>query len=1211
MRILSRAALIALALALLACALPAQAMAKGTGLEAYDVKATAKNLRTLGLKGFDVTEANHGGRIEIVATRSQARGLKRDGINATRKSRSATQRFDELANPDGSYDVYRPYWDDTYVGHVSGTTGPKRQTLYQELQALAASRPDLVKPLVIGHSVNGTPILALKVTKDARTTPDGQRPAVLYSSNQHAREWITAESNRRLAHLFVDNYTNPTDTAPARAHTGGDIDGEADGLTKGDVTKMVNTNELWFVVVANPDGYDFTFTDGNRLWRKNLRDNNGDGQITQLDGVDPNRNWATKWGYDNEGSSPDPASETFRGPAPRSEPETQALDGLLKRVGFEFQINYHSAAELLLYPFGFQQTTYTADDPIYRALSGTDDDSAIKGQAPGAPDFYDPDVGAELYITNGETTDHAHTKYGTLAWTPEMDVANPDRGGGDSAFKFQDSEADLQDAFEKNIPFAIDVAQSAKDPANPVSHLGNEAADFEVSTFEFSYGSPQDVQVNAKRELGNLTMHYTINSGSEKTRPTKEWDGGEVYGADADTHYRRVRGTVTGTKPGDEVRVWFTGGGERSQSFTYTMVSDTNAPVLVMAAEDYSGGTNAPAYEDTTKPNYLAFYTNALKANGIAYDVYDVDARGRSAPDPLGVLSHYKAVIWYTGNDFLIRENGALGQTGTSKLAQDEIVNVRDYLNEGGKLLYTGKNAAEAQLVGYNYNPAGQPPFCTANEAVPAEDRIPNERCAILNDDFLQYWLGAYVHIDAATWGEEEVNPVSALTLFNAGDPFGVTRFNLNGGDSADNQDHAYSMVTTSSILTPDEFPQFKSEVATGLDRPPLFDPPTGTHYMVASSNDEAWQRLTKPIDMTGKTAGDLKFKVSYDTEVDFDFVVVEARTVGEDDWTTLEEVNGHTSGEPGASCDINWDTIHAFITHYQTNTSKSEEPGEEDCTSEGTTGQWFGASGNSGGFQDWEFDLSAYAGKQIEVSISYIQDFAVTGLGVFVDDASVTRDGATESTSFEDGNGGWVAAPAPTGTEDDSRWANRTSVGYKDGPGVATDDTLYYGFGFEGIRTAASRSSVMADAMRYLGVLAKPGGGGPGGGGGNPGGGTPGGGDTVDHSLRISKGKLRVDRKRRTKVRLSCGPTKGAQCKGVVSLTRSKKTLMGRRSFTIAANKSRNVTVRIKKSAYRRLTRKKKITTTIKLVSRGIDGVLRTKTQRVTMVRKAAKKKS
>jgi len=613
LRILSRAALIALAL--LACALPAQALAKGTGLEAYKVKATAKNLRTLGQQGFDVTEARHGKYIEIIATSKQARGLERDGVGATikrdRQGRTVTEQL-KARNGDGSYENYRPYWDDTFVGEDG--EGNPRQTLYQELQALAASRPDLVKPLVIGHTVNGVPILALKVTKDARTTPDGQRPAVLYSSNQHAREWITSESNRRLVHLFVDNYTNPTDTTPA-ASTSGDVKGEADDLTKGDLTKIVNANELWFVVVANPDGYDFTFTEGNRLWRKNLRDNNKDGEITQLDGVDPNRNYPTKWGYDNEGSSDDPASETFRGTAPKSEPETQAMDGLMKRVGFEFQINYHSAAELLLYPIGWQQTTYTADDPIYRALSGTDDDPAIKGQD-GLPDFYDPDVAAELYITNGETTDHAHAKYGTLAWTPEMDVSDPERGGGSSEFIFQDSDEDLTTALEKNIPFALDVARSAKDPANPVSHLGNEAADFEVSTFELSYGSPQDVQVDAKRELGNVTMHYTINSGSERTAPTKEWDGGEVYGSDSDIYYHRLRGTVKEAKPGDEVRVWFSGGGERSQSFTYTQVSDTNAPVLVMAAEDYSGA--APAYEDAAKANYLKFYTDALKANGVA-----------------------------------------------------------------------------------------------------------------------------------------------------------------------------------------------------------------------------------------------------------------------------------------------------------------------------------------------------------------------------------------------------------------------------------------------------------------------------------------------------------------------------------------------------------------------------------------------------------------
>ena len=93
-----------------------------------------------------------------------------------------------------------------------------------------------------------------------------------------------------------------------------------------DVTELVNTRELWFICVNNPDGYEYTFTPGNRLWRKNMADNNGNGVRGEpVDGVDPNRNHATHWGLDNEGSSDDPLSETYRGTAPDSEPETKAI----------------------------------------------------------------------------------------------------------------------------------------------------------------------------------------------------------------------------------------------------------------------------------------------------------------------------------------------------------------------------------------------------------------------------------------------------------------------------------------------------------------------------------------------------------------------------------------------------------------------------------------------------------------------------------------------------------------------------------------------------------------------------------------------------------------------------------------------------------------------------------------------------------------------
>ena len=39
------------------------------------------------------------------------------------------------------------------------------------------------------------------------------------------------------------------------------------------------------------------------------------------------------------------------------------------------------------------------------------------------------------------------------------------------------------------------------------------------------------------------------------------------------------------------------------------------------------------------------------------------------------------------------------------------------------------------------------------------------------------------------------------------------------------------------------------------------------------------------------------------------------------------------------------------------------------------------------------------------------------------------------------------------------------------DGPGVATADTLYWGFGLEGVAGRATRAQLMGDAMRYFRV--------------------------------------------------------------------------------------------------------------------------------------------
>ena len=289
-------------------------------------------------------------------------------------------------------------------------------------------------------------------------------------------------------------------------------------------------NELWFVVVANPDGYDYTFTPGNRLWRKNLRDNNDDGQITaDVDGVDPNRNFPTKWNYDDEGSSTDPASETYRGTgAGAPSPRRRRCDGLLeaRRLRDPDQLPHGRASCCSTRTASRSRPTppTTRSTAPSRARTPT---RRSRATAPGAPNDYDPDVGAELYTTNGETTDHAH---GTLRHA-RVDAGarrrRPRRaGGGGSVFEFQDREADLEAAFEKNIPFALDVAQVGRGPREPgLAPRQRAAPDFEVSPFDVSYGDPQHVQVNAKRELGTVTMHYRVNGGAEQTAPTEGVEG--------------------------------------------------------------------------------------------------------------------------------------------------------------------------------------------------------------------------------------------------------------------------------------------------------------------------------------------------------------------------------------------------------------------------------------------------------------------------------------------------------------------------------------------------------------------------------------------------------------------------------------------------------------------------------------------------------------
>ncbi len=213
---------------------------------------------------------------------------------------------------------------------------------------------------------------------------------------------------------------------------------------------------------------------------------------------------------------------------------------------------------------------------------------------------------------------------------------------------------------------------------------------------------------------------------------------------------------------------------------------------------------------------------------------------------------------------------------------------------------------------------------------------------------------------------------------------------------------------------------------------PTLFAKPkprTGGQFAISGASESGYNRLTRTIAVPA-SGGRLTFHVQRKTEENYDFFAVEARPAGTNAWTTLPDLNGHSSKDPGFGCPY-WLSIHPFLAHYLT------EDGPDGCTSKGSTGAWNAASGESDGYETWSVDLSAYAGKQVQVALSSITDDTYTLAGVWVDD--IVGPGGVGSTSFEkDGNAldGWSVTGAPAGSPgNDVDWTvaasdSRPSIG-------------------------------------------------------------------------------------------------------------------------------------------------------------------------------------
>ncbi len=985
--------------------------ARAAELEVYRLQTDRQGIQQLVLAGQDLVAVAQRGPdrfdVQLVAERGQLPDLEDLGFEArlwlSPDGRTATETLahDQARSDQAGGGVYRP-WD-----------GPGN--IEEEVRRLAADHPGHTELKVIGRTVQGRDILALRVTGGIAQA--GTRPKVLFNALQHAREWIAIEVNRRLARHFIEGY--------GKDET---------------VTAILDRTEVWFVVCANPDGYQLTHQQGFRLWRKNARDLNGDGAVDAAnDGVDINRNFAARWNFDTEGSSGAPNSQTYRGPGPASEPETQALQSLLREQGFALMLNYHSAAELILYPDGWQDQTRTADDPIFSALAGTIREPAVEG--------FTPMLSAGLYITNGETCDFAHAQAGTLCFTPELSTPPPGSGGG--TFEFPDNEVLIQAEFLKNLPFALDIARTAQEPAEPSSHLtGRQAAPIVVDRFGRSYGSPQPVEANVQRRLGEVTVTYRVNGGAARTVKATEWPGGERYGDTGDVYYHRMRAEIPEGRQGDRVEVTFAAGGVQSAPFSYEVASVSGAPVLVVAAEDYSGAN--PDYARTDGPSYLDAYTAALREIDLAYDVYDVDANDRLAPSQLGVLSHYKAVIWYSGDDVAPLTKGSTNGN-VDRQALEMMLAVRGYLNEGGKLLYTGKNAGRPYLDGLSYAAEGDLPCNPGN----------GQGCEPLSNDFLQYYLG----ISAG----QSVTGIDGGRVQAGEGPLGSLDLKLaKGASAASDRATSYRLITEQ--MRPEDYPLFDSQ-AVGSFKDFGVRARSGAYFLASGSTAYDWQRVGRSIDLTTAGSAELAFWVNRQMRPQFDAFFVEARTAGQEDWTTLPDQNGHSSQDPLACTSAAWYGIFPHLPHYLSRVS------DQECQPKGTSGDWHAASGASDGWEAWKVDLSAYKGKQVEVSLTYIRS-RLAFPGAYVDDLTVTVDGATASvTDFETDLGGWQASGLPVMVQGQEQahevdWARRSLADLppvEGSPIVLREDAVTLGFGLESVADAAQRSSFLKRLLLHL----------------------------------------------------------------------------------------------------------------------------------------------
>jgi hypothetical protein len=339
-----------------------------------DMGKDKSELKRLIDEGYDIAGVNmENGTADIItASKDEGIALKFQGFNI-----KSMKTIDTKFAPDENYKT--PAEVEAFV------------------KQMAQDYPGIVRVESIGKTHENRDIWALRITDnpDARELDE---PTILFNSMHHAREIMTTEVAFDTVEYLVTRY-------------GSDAE----------VTRWVDNTEIWIVPMLNPDGNNKVWTSSS-MWRKNTRGGYG---------VDINRNYPFAWNTCN-GSSGSTWSDTYRGPSAGSEPEVQALMGLVARIQPVFDISYHSYSELVIYPYGCngQRTeTKTVVEDLGRQLAAkVARDSGSGGYSPGT-------AWELLYSVDGGDIDWMYNVHHVIPYVIEVNASSQ---GFQPAYRWRD-----------------------------------------------------------------------------------------------------------------------------------------------------------------------------------------------------------------------------------------------------------------------------------------------------------------------------------------------------------------------------------------------------------------------------------------------------------------------------------------------------------------------------------------------------------------------------------------------------------------------------------------------------------------------------------------------------------------------------------------------------------------------------------------------------